>query len=222
MPDSSQKDDKKQNERISGQVLSRFREDEVEVVGLLNPRESKQESIGEAIGKRISTLRQKKDMTQAELAEKIGKKHAWLSKVERGNTRFFVADLIGLADALESPLHRLIPSEDDAESIAASLAADLKGQGGSGHLFMFRLGGPALDIAVAGNGKNSGGLRDWLRKKIARMSARSIGKVLLQYFDLEHERIQQLKEKHEYVKDSIEDGSANISLEVNDEDGPDR
>ncbi len=61
------------------------------------------------IGKQIRKYRRAKDITQEQLAEKIGVSLAWIGRVERGSTFPTVQLLIRIAQVLRVKVNDLIP-----------------------------------------------------------------------------------------------------------------
>jgi transcriptional regulator with XRE-family HTH domain len=61
------------------------------------------------IGKQIRKYRRGKDITQEELAEKIGVSLAWIGRVERGSVLPTVKLLIQIAQVLRVKVYELIP-----------------------------------------------------------------------------------------------------------------
>ena len=210
--DSEQKDSERgEAEAVSGDVRLSVREDDIEVIGLTNPRESLPETTedtGQTIGKKIAGLRNKRDKNQSELAEEIGKTNSWLSKVESGNMRFMVEDLISIADTLEVPLRRLTPT--DQSSSQEALADDFIGSN-DGTVFLLKLGGAGMEVAVSGSvEEESEEIQSQVRKKIARRAGRIVAKAVIRYFRLEQERIEKLIEKHSFIRDGVEKGYEHV------------
>ena len=62
----------------------------------------------EKIAMRIKALRAKKDITQAELAERAGISHGYLARLETGRQDPTITTLEKLAKALKVPIGRLL------------------------------------------------------------------------------------------------------------------
>lgn len=63
------------------------------------------------IGKRISTLRKERALSQEDLADRLSVSYQQVQKYEKGRTRISVARLCDLAAALGVPLNVLLPEE---------------------------------------------------------------------------------------------------------------
>lgn len=200
---------------ISGNVLTKIQlgegslEQNTKVVGLTNPKESRSRSaddIGRKIGNRIEKLRKEKGVNQGELAEEVNKSHSWVSKVERGNTRFTVDSLIALAKALDVSLTRLTSVDDKPHSLLESFVTDPD----SGSVFLLRLGGAGTTVAVASDSSEIDDSRDRIRKYIAQYAGEFISSAVYKHFQLEHERIEDLVEEHDYLRESVRKGYKHI------------
>lgn len=83
--------------------------------------------IYKMIGERIRDERQKKRLTQDELASRVGLKRASITNVERGRQQILVHTLLQIADSLEtSPARFLVAFDDNApvelpDNISASV-----------------------------------------------------------------------------------------------------
>ncbi|WP_259219939.1 helix-turn-helix domain-containing protein [Salinibacter ruber] len=179
----------------------------IEVTGVTNPRESRSESgkdTGEVIGRKIASLRKEREKKQSELAEEIGKTNSWLSKVESGNVRYMVEDLISLADALDVPLRRLTPPSDSSQALADDFA-----ESKNGATFLLKLTGDAVDVAVAGVAEEVD-LQNQVREKIAQYVGRASARAVLKYFRLEQERIEELIRRYDYIRNGVEKGYAHV------------
>ncbi len=58
-------------------------------------------------GLKIRAAREKKGLTLAQLAEKVGKTAPYLSDIERGNRRGTYATLVKIAQVLEMPVEEI-------------------------------------------------------------------------------------------------------------------
>ncbi|MBI2764715.1 MAG: helix-turn-helix transcriptional regulator [Chloroflexi bacterium] len=58
---------------------------------------------------RIRAARQQRGITQKNLARSIGKPQSFMSKVENGERRLDVVELLEVAEVLGVPLHDLLP-----------------------------------------------------------------------------------------------------------------
>lgn len=69
-------------------------------------------AINKNIGKRIAQCRQKKGITQVELAKRVGLSTGWLQQIEYGNSEPSIAKIIMFAEALNVAPQELIKTED--------------------------------------------------------------------------------------------------------------
>ena len=69
-----------------------------------------EELINFRIGKKIRDLRTKKNLTQKELAETIGRSYQQLQKYENGKNRVSASTLYNISKELEIPVSELFPS----------------------------------------------------------------------------------------------------------------
>ena len=65
------------------------------------------------VRKNIRDVRHEKKMTQAQLAEKIGMSAVFIGDIERGTRGLTLTTLVKIANALEVPASRLVPTEKD-------------------------------------------------------------------------------------------------------------
>lgn len=88
------------------------------------PREGTIEPIYARVGARIAKGRQKRKMTQFELARKSGLARTTIANIERGEQRFLLHHLYEIADGLGVPAAKLLPPEKKSisERIESSLA----------------------------------------------------------------------------------------------------
>ena len=70
----------------------------------------RQEAFLKAVGERIHTARKERGFTQTELANKIGFGQQLITKYETGQRNIPLLNLLMIADALEVPLQKLLPS----------------------------------------------------------------------------------------------------------------
>jgi putative transcriptional regulator len=68
----------------------------------------KKEDLSKKIGKRVIQIREKKGMTQTELANACMKDRQSIERVEKGNTNPTIYTLYGIADALGVSLSTLV------------------------------------------------------------------------------------------------------------------
>ncbi len=61
---------------------------------------------------RLRTIRKHRNLTQAELAKKVGMRQSKIAKLESGNTRLTVRDLLILADGLEVEASSLLDQSE--------------------------------------------------------------------------------------------------------------
>ena len=61
-----------------------------------------------ALAKRIKALRLEKNMTQEELAEKMGTNHTHVVRMEKGSQDFRISSLLKISQALEIELGELV------------------------------------------------------------------------------------------------------------------
>lgn len=84
------------------------------------------------IGDRISVIRRQRNMTQEELAEKLGVTKATISKYELGRRQLRVEQLEAIASALNTNAENLIGCGEDVcrgdttRAVVESLLADLR------------------------------------------------------------------------------------------------
>lgn len=69
------------------------------------------------IGKQIFKARDRKGMTQEQLAEKISLKRTSITNIEKGKQQLLVHTLIDIAEKLEVEVSSLIPNVSEKESI---------------------------------------------------------------------------------------------------------
>lgn len=69
---------------------------------------SDKEQLQKAIGKRIKTMRESKNIAQQDLAYACNFEKSNMARLEAGNTNPTLYTLKKIADALEIPLHELI------------------------------------------------------------------------------------------------------------------
>lgn len=86
----------------------------------------KEKQLALQMGRAIAVRRQKRQLTQAELAEKIEVEQETISRFERGATLPPLGRLADIADALSCPLEDLLRSgsprlEDKAQGVAQML-----------------------------------------------------------------------------------------------------
>jgi transcriptional regulator with XRE-family HTH domain len=193
---------------ITGNVQVLVNDRGIEITGITSPRKSHSKSdgdTGEVIGSKIASLRKERNKKQSELAKEIGKTNSWLSKVESGNTRYMVEDLVSLADALDVPLRQLTPPSDSSQALVDDFA-----ENENGAIFLLKLAGDAVDMAVAGIAEEVE-LQNQVREKIAQHVGRTAAKAVLEYFSLEQERIEDLIRRHDFIRDSVEEGYKHIA-----------
>jgi transcriptional regulator with XRE-family HTH domain len=65
-----------------------------------------------AIGARVRTLRQEKDLTQTQLAKVLGTRQTAVSEIERGNRGLTVQQLVKLARALKTTPDAILGEEN--------------------------------------------------------------------------------------------------------------
>ena len=70
--------------------------------------------VYEEIGRRIFEARDKKGLTQAQLAKKIDLKRTSITNIEKGRQQLLVHMLIKIAEALDVEIGSLIPAEPGA------------------------------------------------------------------------------------------------------------
>lgn len=69
------------------------------------------------IGQRIKTLREQRSMTQKELAEKVAVSPSSIARLESGETMTSVLTLLRIAEALDSSISFILPSDDKSERV---------------------------------------------------------------------------------------------------------
>ncbi len=69
------------------------------------------------VGKRIAIIRKNKNMSQEELAKRVGLAQTLISRIERGARKVAAEELINFATALGVPISSLLEEEggDDVE-----------------------------------------------------------------------------------------------------------
>lgn len=65
----------------------------------------------EIIGKNIRDLRKRQNLSQIDLAVAVGIDRAYLSEIENGKTNITINTLYAIADALNTPMTKLLPEE---------------------------------------------------------------------------------------------------------------
>lgn len=90
-------------------------------------------AVEKALGKRVAALRERVNLTQVQLAERIGADSMAISRLERGVSVPSVRRLAQIAEVLDVPLRDLFdfearPSRDPAEAQIAGIAALLRGR----------------------------------------------------------------------------------------------
>jgi len=66
----------------------------------------------EGIGKKIKQFRNKRNLTQSELAERINVSYQQIQKYERGKTRISVQRLISITEALDIPINSFFRNDN--------------------------------------------------------------------------------------------------------------
>ena len=88
------------------------------------------------IGENVKKYREKANLTQAELAEKVGIGTASVSRIERGEKRMKMETLRAFADALDISVglrgrrHEGTAGEEDLRELARRLLPDFRGSAG--------------------------------------------------------------------------------------------
>ena len=90
------------------QILILFKQDLYIQKGMIVKMEELTEIDYKIIGERIKKARKKLDLTQEQLSEKIDVSVAYLSRVERGNTKINLIRLVELAEVLNVSISYLI------------------------------------------------------------------------------------------------------------------
>ena len=65
-------------------------------------------AIHQSVGRRIAQLRQKKGLTQAELAQRCGLPLSRLARIERGQAQVTFLTLVAIAEQLGTEVHKLL------------------------------------------------------------------------------------------------------------------
>jgi len=100
---------------------------------MINPTEFN-DTLYRVVGRRIKLLRQKKNITQAQMAEKTGISRSSLSNIESGNHQASLHNLYLIFNVLEEPLQAYLPiygeilDQINSSSEDVKLAEDLKNQ----------------------------------------------------------------------------------------------
>lgn len=63
------------------------------------------------VGERIKEVREAAGLRQSDVAESLGRKQAWLQKIETGQRAVTLADFIAIAAALGKTLDELLPEK---------------------------------------------------------------------------------------------------------------
>lgn len=83
------------------------------------------DEVLEAIGSRIKAARLRADLTQAELASRVGCTKGWIYLAEDGQGNAKIHSLYRVADALGVPIHSLLPPS--AAEPCAATSSDIEG-----------------------------------------------------------------------------------------------